>query len=229
MKPVEVRVAENAEGFVMELWGNVPDVFTVSVRSPGGETIPSIRLGIQDSITYSFVYERTKITVAGTLVEPSSGEEMILLRVAQPTPGIWTFLVEAVGSVHNGSFHMWLPITQFMSAPAYFLEASPYITLTEPAMARDVISVSTYNAANNSFYIDSGRGFTRNNVVAPDFAAPGVDVSGAGRPAAPWPPPSRRGRWRSSCSGRWWRRTTRLWPAGRLRITLSGGRRGVGS
>ena len=177
VKPVEVRVAENAEGFVMELWGNVPDVFTVSVRSPGGETIPSIRLGIQDSITYSFVYERTKITVAGTLVEPSSGEEMILLRVAQPTPGIWTFLVEAVGSVHNGSFHMWLPITQFMSAPAYFLEASPYITLTEPAMARDVISVSTYNAANNSFYIDSGRGFTRNNVVAPDFAAPGVDVS----------------------------------------------------
>ena len=35
---------------------------------------------------------------------------------------------------------------------------------------------TTYNAANNSFYIDSGRGFTRNNVVAPDFAAPGVDV-----------------------------------------------------
>ncbi len=175
--PVEVRVAENAEGFVMELWGNVPDVFTVSVRSPGGETIPPVRLGIQDSITYSFIYERTKITITGTLVEPASGEELILLRVAQPTPGIWTFLVEAVGSVHNGSFHMWLPITQFMNTQAYFLEASPYITLTEPAMARDVISVSTYNAANNSFYIDSGRGFTRDNAIAPDLAAPGVDIS----------------------------------------------------
>lgn len=175
--PVEVRVAENVEGFLMELWGNVPDVFTISVRSPGGETIPPVRLGIQGSITYSFVYERTKITIAGTLVEPASGEEVVVLRVYLPTPGIWTFQVEAVGDIHNGSFHMWLPITQFMNNTVQFLEATPYITLTEPAMAKDVISVSTYNAANNSFYIDSGRGFTRTGGVNPDFAAPGVNVS----------------------------------------------------
>ena len=155
----------------------MPDVFTVSVRSPGGETIPPIRLGIQDSITYGFIYERTRITIAGTLVEPASGEEVVVLRVALPTPGIWTFQVEAVGDIYNGTFHMWLPITQFMSAPAYFLEASPYITLTEPAMAKDVISVSTYNAANNSFYIDSGRGYSRIGLVTPDFAAPGVNMS----------------------------------------------------
>jgi len=175
--PVEVRVAENAEGFILELWGNVPDVFTISVRSPGGETIPPIRLGIRDSITYRFVYERTRITIAGTLVEPSSGEEVVLLRVSLPTPGIWTFVVEAVGGVHNGVFHMWLPITQFLNVPVYFLGATPYITLTEPAMARDIISVSTYNAASNSFYVDSGRGFTRTGMINPDFAAPGVNIS----------------------------------------------------
>lgn len=175
--PVEIRVADNAEGFILELWGNVPDVFTVSVRSPGGENIPPIRLGIQGSITYSFIYERTRITIAGTLVEPASGEEVIVIRVSLPTPGIWTFFVEAVGGSYNGTFHMWLPITQFMNVPIQFLEASPYITLTEPAMARDIISVSTYNAANNSFYIDSGRGFTRTSAVNPDFAAPGVNVS----------------------------------------------------
>jgi len=89
--------------------------------------------------------------------EPASGEEVIVIRVSLPTPGIWTFFVEAVGGSYNGTFHMWLPITQFMNVPIQFLEASPYITLTEPAMARDIISVSTYNAANNSFYIDSGR------------------------------------------------------------------------
>ena len=101
----------------------------------------------------------------------------MVLRVYLPTPGIWTFQVEAVGDIHNGSFHMWLPITQFMNNTVQFLEATPYITLTEPAMAKDVISVSTYNAANNSFYIDSGRGFTRTGGVNPDFAAPGVNVS----------------------------------------------------
>ena len=165
------------QGFLLELWGNVPDVFTVSVRSPGGETIPPVRLGIQGSITYSFVYERTRITMAGTLVEPASGEEVVVLRVYLPTPGIWTFQVESVGDIHNGTFHMWLPITQFMNGAVQFLESTPYITLTEPAMAKDVISVSTYNAANNSFYIDSGRGFTRTGAVNPDFAAPGVNVS----------------------------------------------------
>lgn len=175
--PVEVRVGENVEGFLLELWGNIPNVFTVSVRSPGGEAIPPIRLGIQDSITYSFVYEKTRITIAGMLVEPASGEELVVMRVVAPTPGIWTFQAELVGDIHNGVFHMWLPITQFLSGAAYFLESTPYITLTEPAMAGDVISVSTYNASNNSFYIDSGRGFTRMGAVKPDFAAPGVNIS----------------------------------------------------
>ena len=173
---VEIRVDQGAQGFMLELWGSVPDVFTVSVRSPGGETIPPLRLGISDSITYGFVYERTQITVAGTLVEPASGEELIQLRVQDPTPGIWTFIVETSGEIHNGEFHMWLPITQFLSAPVYFLESTPYITLTEPAMAMDVISVTAYDASNNSFYIESGRGFSRTGSIRPDFAAPGVDV-----------------------------------------------------
>jgi subtilisin family serine protease len=174
---VEVRVGENAQGFLMELWGNVPDVFTISVRSPGGETIPPIRLGIQDAITYGFIYEKTKITIAGVLVEPASGEELITLRVQAPTAGIWSFQVEAAGEVHNGSFHLWLPITQFLNTQTYFLTPTPYITLTEPAMAEDVISVSTFDAAGNSFYAESGRGFSRTGVINPDFAAPGVGVS----------------------------------------------------
>ena len=174
--PVEIRVDQGAQGFLLELWGSVPDVFTVSVQSPGGETIPPLRLGINDSITYGFIYERTEITVAGTLVEPTSGEELIQLRVQNPTPGIWTFRVETSGQIGNGEFHMWLPISQFLSAPVYFLESTPYITLTEPSMAADVISVSAYNAANNSFYINSGRGFSRTGDIRPDFAAPGVDV-----------------------------------------------------
>ncbi len=174
---VEIRVGENAKGFVLEFWGNVPDTYTVSVRSPGGETIPTIRLGIEDVITYNFIYERTRITISGTLVESSSGEELVIMRVQSPTAGIWTFQVEAVGEISNGIFHFWLPVTQFINTQVNFLEPTPYITLTEPAMASDVISVSTYDASNNSFYINSGRGFSRTGEVSPDFAAPGVNVS----------------------------------------------------
>ena len=53
----------------------------------------------------------------------------------------------------------------------------PYTTLTEPAMSDNVIAVSAYNDANNSFFIESGRGFSRTGQIRPDFAAPGVNVS----------------------------------------------------
>lgn len=176
---VEVRVGPGSDGFLLELWGNLPDIVTVSVRSPGGETIPPIRLGVQDIITYGFIYERTRITIAGTLVETASGEELITMRVQAPTAGIWTFVVEAARDmdVHNGRFNMWLPIKQFLNAEVTFLKPSPYTTLTEPAMASDVISVSTYDGVTRSFYIESGRGFTRTGEINPDFAAPGVNVS----------------------------------------------------
>ena len=36
---------------------------------------------------------------------------------------------------------------------------------------------AAYNSRNNSFYTESGRGFTRTGAIRPDFAAPGVDVS----------------------------------------------------
>lgn len=174
---VEIRVGENNRGFILEFWGNIPDAYSIAIRSPGGETIPPVRLGLEDTITYGFIYERTKITIGNVLVEPYSGEELQLFRVENPTPGIWNFRVSPARTINNGAFNMWLPITQFLSSEAYFLQSDPYTTLTEPAMANAVIGVSTYNDQNNSFYIESGRGFSRTGRIRPDFAAPGVNVS----------------------------------------------------
>lgn len=74
---------------------------------------------------------------------------------------------------------MWLPITEFLSSETYFLNASTYLTLTEPSLGKNTLTPSTYNDRNNSFYINSGRGFSRDGRVKPDFAAPGVEVSTA--------------------------------------------------
>lgn len=176
-RDVEVRVGEDNRGFLMEFWGNVPDIFNIAIRTPGGETVPPLRLGIGQSVTYSFIYERSRVTVSSVLVEPVSGEQLILFRLTEPTAGIWNFRVSAVGEIHNGSFHLWLPITEFLSSELYFLEPDPYITLTEPSLAESVIGVSAYNDLNNSFFIDSGRGFSRTGLIRPVFAAPGVDIS----------------------------------------------------
>lgn len=176
-RDVELRAGEGERGFILEFWGNQPDTYNVTIRSPGGESIPTMRLGLEQVSTYRFIYERTVITVQSILVEPNSGEQLILFRVQEPTPGIWNFRIQAVGEIHNGTFHMWLPIREFLSAETYFLEPSPDTTLTEPAMSEGVIGVAFYNDANESLYLESGRGYSRTGAIRPDFAAPGVNVS----------------------------------------------------
>ena len=180
-RSVEIRVAEGNGGFYMELWGRRTNVLNVEIRSPGGEVIPPIPLGLRQSITFSFVYERTRVTIYSTLIEPNSGEELIFFRFVEPTPGIWTIRVigqsDGTGDVQGGVFDLWLPLLQFQQAPVYFLSPQPDVTLTEPAMASEVIAVSAYHPANASFYIESGRGFSRNGLPRPDICAPGVDVS----------------------------------------------------
>lgn len=173
----EIRVGENCRGFYMEMWGTVPDIFNLTIRSPGGEMVPPLRLSVKQSITYSFIYERSRVTIASSLIEPASGEQLIRFRFTDPSPGIWTLNIFSVGDIHNGNFNIWLPINDFLDADVYFLTPSPYITLTEPALADICIAVSTYNTLNNSFYIESGRGFGNDGILHPDFAAPGVNIA----------------------------------------------------
>lgn len=174
---VEIRVDNNVNGFMLEFWGDLPDIFTLGIRSPGGENIPSVPLYASQSIQYDFVFEPTRITVDNSLVESSSGRQLVRVRMEKPTPGIWTLLVDNMGAVQNGGFQMYLPITELLSAPVYFLTPSPDITLTEPSLAEDVFSVTAYNPANQSIAVFSGRGYSSNGRIRPDFAAPGVDVA----------------------------------------------------
>jgi len=151
----------------------------VSIRSPGGESIPYIDFRSRETRNFSFIYERTKIAVDHILVEQGGGDELVVFRMEAPTAGVWTFDIEVMRGANYGFISMWLPITQFLQSETYFLKSTPYMTLTEPSLAENVITVSSYNAANNSFYIESGRGFARDGGLKPDFAAPGVNVSTA--------------------------------------------------
>lgn len=175
---VEIRVDSRTKGFVVELWGMIPDVFNVSIRSPGGETVVPTRVPNKiGGEVYTFVYENTKITLNSNLVEQRTGEELIVMRFEAPTEGIWNIRVFPQGEVHHGTFHMWLPIRQFLSGDTYFLKSNPYITLTEPSYAHAVLTVSAYNDLNNSFYQESGKGFSYDYEIKPELAAPGVNVS----------------------------------------------------
>ncbi len=173
---VEVRVAEGNRGFYMELWGNRTDILNVSIRSPGGEAVPPMRISEEETVEYSFVFERTTLIVQNVFVEPLSGEQLVRFFFTEPTEGIWTFRVFSVSETYNGIFDMWLPIQDFLYSSVEFLEPEPDITITEPDFQESVIVVGAYRLSNGSICPDSGRGFGRKGEITPTVTAPGVDV-----------------------------------------------------
>lgn len=174
---VEIRVGGESKGFVLDFWGGVPYLFTVTVRSPGGESIQWINPRIRRSQEFTFVFEKTRLTVDYLIVEPTSGSELIRFRFEAPTVGIWTIGVSAEGNVMSGAFDMWLPITEFLEAETIFLQPDPYTTLTDPGFVHRSVSTTAYNDANNSLYLNTGRGYARDGYIKPDVAAPGVNIS----------------------------------------------------
>lgn len=177
LEEIEIRVGENERGFIAEIWGKSPNIFSLSIRSPGGEEIPNTGVRVNRGIEYEFVYERTSITVSYALVEGSTGDELITVRFQNPTPGIWTLILESESGLMNAGFHIWLPILQFLSSETYFLKPNPNISLTIPAYTENVISTASYSDRNNSIYVRSGRGFSRGSENKPDIAAPAVGIS----------------------------------------------------
>lgn len=174
----ELRVGEGEEGFTMEFWGEPPEVYEVSVQSPTGELLDvsaSLGAGTQ---TLSFVFVETKVLVNYVSIERQTGYPLIYFRFLHPSSGIWKLRVR-VRDGQNVNFHMWLPVNGLVSKDTYFLEPTPYNTVTSPGDAVDSTTVTAYNYRDNSLYLEAGRGFSPDGTVTPHFAAPGVNVNAA--------------------------------------------------
>ena len=177
-RTVELRVGENVSGFSLELWSDIPNVFSISMISPSGESTSRIPFRAGAGAEIDFLFEKTKVSVDYRLLVEKSTSELVFFRFQAPAPGIWKIIVEPLASI-DGNFHMWLPLTEFLSGEVYFLEADPYYTLTSPANTDSPVIVSWYNGSTGALSQESGRGYTRSQRINPDITAPGVDVRGA--------------------------------------------------
>lgn len=174
----EIRVDEGEYGLMMELWSNTPDVFSVSLVSPSGEEVPRVTYGMGSQM-FDFLFEDTIVYINFQALDPFSGEQLIVIRMLRPSPGIWRLRVFGERVVH-GIFNIWLPVTGFLSAQSIFLDSNPDTTLTEPGNTETPVTVGAYRTQNDSIYIDSGRGYTRKGRIKPDLTAPGVSVTAFG-------------------------------------------------
>ena len=178
VEEVEIRVDENVSGFTMELWTENPNLLEVSLISPSGGSTSRIPIRRNTTFDYRYVFEGTNVSITYKLFLERSNAELVVFQVRKPTAGIWKIRVEPV-QVTEGIYHIWLPMREFLNGETYFLEANPNTTFTEPGSAITAMTVGFYKGEDKSIAISSGRGYTRSNIIKPNFVAPGVNVTGA--------------------------------------------------
>ncbi len=171
---VELNVGEDEVAFTMELWGDTPGIYSIDLLSPTGEYIPRIPASLRVNRVVSFIFESTVINIDYQTVESQTGDQLILLRFHNVSPGIWRFTVYGQGDLATG-FHIWLPMDDFITEDTYFVQPNIYTTVLAPGTAPTPLMITAYNPVNGNLYVNSGRGYTRTNTVKPELAAPGVN------------------------------------------------------
>lgn len=174
-KTAELRVSENTSGFTLEIWGETPEEYYLTIQSPTGENLEvsnSIGAATQE---LSFVFVETKIFVNYVSIERQSGKTLIFCRFQNPAAGLWKLMLR--GAENDGAIYdMWLPVRGMIEQDTYFLEASPYETITSPGDAEGAVTMTAYQADTGSLYLQASRGFLPNTATKPNLAAPGVNV-----------------------------------------------------
>ncbi len=172
---VLLNVGQNENNFIMELWGDVPDMFSIDILSPLGELIVN-ETPLSDKFQeITFKNIRTIIYMDYQMVESQTGSQLIFFRFINPTPGIWEFTMNKKGDL-NVEFHIWLPMEGFISEDTYFIHPDPYTTVLSLATTTTTISVTAYDEADDSLYPKASKGYSRAGSITPVIAAPGVNI-----------------------------------------------------
>ena len=172
---VELRVGNKEPGFTMEFWGEPPEIYNLSLQSPTGEILDiSASLG-EVTQELSFVFVETRVKVNYVSIERQTGYTLVYFQFIQPAPGIWRIFVRGRDG-QNVGFHIWLPVQGLISEETYFLEPSPYNTVTAPGDSLESITVTAYQYRDNTLYVQASRGFMPDGNVVPQVAAPGVQI-----------------------------------------------------
>ncbi len=172
---VEINVAEGEEGFSTELWAVDPDLFTVEIISPAGEVIPRIQGRPTFNRQYRLYFEGGTVWIQSNLYDQSVGTQGLWIRFAGPAAGVWRIRVYAEGEFSR-SFHMWLPVSPFLREETGFLRPDPYVQICDPGAAREVLTFTAYDVVSGSLFRDASYGYTADNRIKPDLAAPKGEI-----------------------------------------------------
>lgn len=172
---VDFNVAEGENGFIMELWGDEPNVYTVGVLSPGGENIERMQLKMGEFRSIRFFPENTLLEIRSFPGATIGGSQVIRMNFKNLVPGIWKFFIYGTGNGEK-TYDIWMPISNFLKEETVFINPDSEQTITSPGNAQYAITYTPYDVTTGGLYIRASKGYTRDGRIVPDLAAPGVSV-----------------------------------------------------
>ena len=173
---IEFFVASGIEEFYLSLWKNFTDDFRVEILFPGGPS--SGVIGIENQVK-TVRMGNLSLTVIYDQPSSYSVEQEIFFSVKALTgtiaSAVWRLRILAAAIV-QGTFEIWLPTLEAVTAKTYFSSPTVTDTQTIPSTAYKVIKVSGYNDRIGNIAEFSGVGNLNQALPNPDLAAPAVGI-----------------------------------------------------
>ena len=173
-KVVDLKIPKELKHFHFNIWVRRPNVASINVISPTGESSSIIEAKIGKIQPIKFVFLNTIMTIKYYNPEHFTGHELISIEFKDIKPGIWSF--NLIGKyITDGRYDIWLPPKSTLPENTVFLEPDPFNTITIPSTAVNVVTVAYYGN-NNALIAASGKGFNTNNLINPDISTIGINI-----------------------------------------------------
>lgn len=174
------NVSSDESTVVLNLYKSLLPSVSIELISPSGGSTGEIAVkeGFQEGAIGN---SRYSIYLTGPKPFDVSGEIGIIISGINEyiTPGQWKISLRKLNN-YDGTFDMWLPISEGLNINTKFVNPVVYNTLGIPATVRNVISVGSYNYLVDTISPFTGRGqIYKGQYIKPDIVAPGEGIYSA--------------------------------------------------
>lgn len=172
---IEIDVSPLQNDLWIEVWVDAPNIMSLEIISPAGESSGLISALINTIISYKFIFEKTNIKINYYIPEEFTGDELIRIRFYNLQPGIWR--LRLIGNlILNGRYNAWMNQNEITLGETKFSPEDTYGTVTNPSSSSFIITAAGYNQNNNNVVNYSGMAFVDQYVNVIDVAAGSVNA-----------------------------------------------------
>ena len=178
---IELNCGKEQQGLVLQIYAQRPSKIKLGILSPSGEIFENTNprktkhILIDDSPTWKFIYEGTRVQVTYDSPDEFTGDEKFVIKMDGVTEGVWRFILTG-NNIVDGKYYAWILQRELLAEDTRFLNPSPYTTLTIPGTAKTIINTSYYNQNNGAIVSESGRGYTTKDYIQPIITAGGINA-----------------------------------------------------